>query len=204
MQPHGLRQEAADILFQHCPGDGLWSVADLRLGCLGAFVDVCKDTASRLEWTVWRQDAMQLGAPFIPEDLLSHVSAILLLRHPSVQQALLPQPTSTAVVASWLHGFMVGAFCHGFFVKLMDALGAQATTNAATLPPSTYIQCSGNISRQEERRMGHHVERFVPLILQLRPVGRDEIGITASIASGRRFDRDPTIWRRKRLRYRER
>lgn len=104
MQPHGLRQEAAEILFQHCPGDGLWSVADLRLGCLGAFVDVCKDTASRLEWTVWRQDAMQLGAPFIPEDLLSHVSAILLLRHPSVQQALLPHPTSTAVVASWLHG----------------------------------------------------------------------------------------------------
>ncbi|RMX44424.1 hypothetical protein pdam_00025896, partial [Pocillopora damicornis] len=60
------------------------------------------------------------------------------------------------------------------FVELMDHLLAELKQNASHSTTRTFIQCIGAICRQAGHRVGEHLERIIPMIVQYSRVENDD------------------------------
>ncbi|KAK8765238.1 hypothetical protein V5799_032154 [Amblyomma americanum] len=72
-------------------------------------------------------------------------------------------------------GYLVMSCSQGLFNKLMDTLLEELAKNSSTSTTRTYIQCIGTISRQAGHRMGDHLERLMPLMVEYCRVEDDEL-----------------------------
>ncbi|KAL1433050.1 hypothetical protein MTO96_002025 [Rhipicephalus appendiculatus] len=123
--------------------------------------------------------AVQLEALDILGDLLSRFGAMLLPSQPAIQEALLPQLASPRLAVRKRSitaiGYLVMSCSQGLFNKLMDTLLEELAKNTSTSTTRTYIQCIGTISRQAGHRMGDHLERLMPLMVEYCKVEDDEL-----------------------------
>lgn len=142
---------------------------------------VCKKMTGRLGRAIGRQEdvAVQLEALDILGDLLSRFGAMLLPSQPAIQEALLPQLASPRLAVRKRSitaiGYLVMSCSQGLFNKLMDTLLEELAKNTSTSTTRTYIQCIGTISRQAGHRMGDHLERLMPLMVEYCKVEDDEL-----------------------------
>lgn len=148
----------------------------------GALVSsVCKKMTARLGRAIGRQEdvGVQLEALDILGDLLHRFGATLLPCQPAIQEALLPQLASPRLAVRKRSitaiGFLVVSCSQVLFTKLMDTLLEELAKNSSTSTTRTYIQCIGTISRQAGHRLGDHLERLVPLMVEYCRVEDDEL-----------------------------
>ncbi|KAL3213225.1 hypothetical protein MRX96_035569 [Rhipicephalus microplus] len=104
---------------------------------------------------------------------------MLLPSQPAIQEALLPQLASPRLAVRKRSitaiGYLVMSCSQGLFNKLMDTLLEELAKNTSTSTTRTYIQCIGTISRQAGHRMGDHLERLMPLMVEYCKVEDDEL-----------------------------
>ncbi|XP_077518379.1 cullin-associated and neddylation-dissociated 1 isoform X1 [Amblyomma americanum] len=147
----------------------------------GLVASVCKKMTGRLGRAIGRQEdvGVQLEALDILGDLLSRFGALLLPCQPAIQEALLPQLASPRLAVRKRSitaiGYLVMSCSQGLFNKLMDTLLEELAKNSSTSTTRTYIQCIGTISRQAGHRMGDHLERLMPLMVEYCRVEDDEL-----------------------------
>lgn len=162
---------------------GLKTVIGELPACSGGTLvaSVCKKMTGRLGRAIGRQEdvAVQLEALDILGDLLSRFGAMLLPSQPAIQEALLPQLASPRLAVRKRSitaiGYLVMSCSQGLFNKLMDTLLEELAKNTSTSTTRTYIQCIGTISRQAGHRMGDHLERLMPLMVEYCKVEDDEL-----------------------------
>ncbi|XP_050760327.1 cullin-associated NEDD8-dissociated protein 1-like isoform X3 [Gymnogyps californianus] len=99
--------------------------------------------------------------------------------HSSILNCLLPQLTSPrlavrkrAIIAL---GHLVLTCSGNIFSELTEHLLAELKRNESTSTTRTYIQCVAGISRQAGHRIGEHLEKIIPLIVQYCNVEDDEL-----------------------------
>ncbi|XP_009078056.1 PREDICTED: cullin-associated NEDD8-dissociated protein 2 isoform X2 [Acanthisitta chloris] len=99
--------------------------------------------------------------------------------HSSILSCLLPQLTSPrlavrkrAIIAL---GHLVLTCSGNIFSELTEHLLAELKRNESTSTTRTYIQCVAGISRQAGHRIGEHLEKIIPLIVQYCNVDDDEL-----------------------------
>ncbi|NXU53252.1 CAND1 protein, partial [Turnix velox] len=99
--------------------------------------------------------------------------------HPSILSCLLPQLSSPrlavrkrAIIAL---GHLVLTCSTSIFSELTEHLLAELKRNESTSTSRTYIQCVAGISRQAGHRIGEHLEKIIPLIVQYCNVEDDEL-----------------------------
>lgn len=147
----------------------------------GLAAAVCKKMTGRLSAAVARQEdvSVQLEALDILGDLLARFGALLLPYQPAVQEALLPQLASPRLAVRKRSiaavGYLVMSCSQGQFNKLMEMLLEELAKNSSTSTTRTYIQCIGTISRHAGHRIGEHLEKVMPYMVEYCRVDDDEL-----------------------------
>ncbi|NWQ60243.1 CAND1 protein, partial [Neopipo cinnamomea] len=143
--------------------------------------NVCKKITAQLTGAIGKQEdvSVQLEALDILSDMLSRRGGTLYSFHSSILTCLLPQLTSPrlavrkrAIIAL---GHLVLTCSGNIFSELTEHLLAELKRNESTSTTRTYIQCVAGISRQAGHRIGEHLERIMPLIVQYCNVDDDEL-----------------------------
>nr|XP_012948000.3 cullin-associated NEDD8-dissociated protein 1-like isoform X2 [Anas platyrhynchos] len=143
--------------------------------------NVCKKITAQLTGAIGKQEdiSVQLEALDILSDMLSRLGGTLYSFHSSILSCLLPQLTSPrlavrkrAIVAL---GHLVLTCSGNIFSELTEHLLAELKKNESTSTTRTYIQCIAGISRQAGHRIGEHLEKIIPLIVQYCNVEDDEL-----------------------------
>ncbi|NXX17054.1 CAND1 protein, partial [Podargus strigoides] len=143
--------------------------------------NVCKKITAQLTGAIGKQEdvSVQLEALDILSDMLSRLGGTLYSFHSSILNCLLPQLTSPrlavrkrAIIAL---GHLVLTCSGSIFSELTDHLLAELKRNESTSTTRTYIQCVAGISRQAGHRIGEHLEKIIPLIVQYCNVEDDEL-----------------------------
>ncbi|XP_010568546.1 PREDICTED: cullin-associated NEDD8-dissociated protein 2 isoform X1 [Haliaeetus leucocephalus] len=159
--------------------------------------NVCKKITAQLTGAIGKQEdvSVQLEALDILSDMLSRYQRIsfwqlcpaggcilggtLYSFHSSILNCLLPQLTSPrlavrkrAIIAL---GHLVLTCSGNIFSELTEHLLAELKKNESTSTTRTYIQCVAGISRQAGHRIGEHLEKIIPLIVQYCNVEDDEL-----------------------------
>ncbi|NXW84152.1 CAND1 protein, partial [Alopecoenas beccarii] len=143
--------------------------------------NVCKKITAQLTGAVGKQEdvSVQLEALDILSDMLSRLGGTLYSFHSSILNCLLPQLTSPrlavrkrAIIAL---GHLVLTCSGNIFSELMEHLLAELKRNESTSTTRTYIQCVAGISRQAGHRIGEHLEKIIPLVVQYCNVEDDEL-----------------------------
>ncbi|XP_065605527.1 cullin-associated NEDD8-dissociated protein 1-like [Cyrtonyx montezumae] len=143
--------------------------------------NVCKKITAQLTGAIGKQEdvSVQLEALDILSDMLSRLGGTLYSFHSSILNCLLPQLTSPrlavrkrAIIAL---GYLVLTCSGNIFSELTEHLIAQLKKNESTSTTRTYIQCIAGISRQAGHRIGEHLEKIIPLIVQYCNVDDDEL-----------------------------
>ncbi|NWX88014.1 CAND1 protein, partial [Nothoprocta pentlandii] len=143
--------------------------------------NVCKKITAQLTGAVGKQEdvSVQLEALDILSDMLSRLGGTLYSFHSSILNCLLPQLTSPrlavrkrAIIAL---GHLVLTCSGSIFSELTEHLLAELKRNESTSTTRTYIQCIAGISRQAGHRIGEHLEKIIPLIVQYCSVEDDEL-----------------------------
>ncbi|NXI58463.1 CAND1 protein, partial [Chloroceryle aenea] len=143
--------------------------------------NVCKKITAQLTGAIGKQEdvSVQLEALDILSDMLSRLGGTLYSFHSSILSCLLPQLTSPrlavrkrAIIAL---GHLVLTCSGNIFSELIEHLLAELKRNESTSTTRTYIQCVAGISRQAGHRIGEHLERIIPLIVQYCNVEDDEL-----------------------------
>uniref|UniRef100_A0A8B9TP54 Cullin associated and neddylation dissociated 2 (putative) n=1 Tax=Anas platyrhynchos TaxID=8839 RepID=A0A8B9TP54_ANAPL len=142
--------------------------------------NVCKKITAQLTGAIGKQEdiSVQLEALDILSDMLK-LGGTLYSFHSSILSCLLPQLTSPrlavrkrAIVAL---GHLVLTCSGNIFSELTEHLLAELKKNESTSTTRTYIQCIAGISRQAGHRIGEHLEKIIPLIVQYCNVEDDEL-----------------------------
>ncbi|XP_020625713.1 cullin-associated NEDD8-dissociated protein 1-like [Orbicella faveolata] len=142
--------------------------------------NICRRITGRLTNAISKSTdvSVQLEALDILGDLLSRFGGLLVSYHQSIQQALLPQLTSARLAVRKRTiialGHLVLSANSSLFVELMDHLLAELKQNASHSTTRTFIQCIGAICRQAGHRVGEHLERIIPMIVQYSKVENDD------------------------------
>ncbi|NXD66144.1 CAND1 protein, partial [Eolophus roseicapillus] len=143
--------------------------------------NVCKKITAQLTGAIGKQEdvSVQLEALDILSDMLSRLGGTLYSYHSSILNCLLPQLTSPrlavrkrAIIAL---GHLVLTCSGNIFSELTEHLLAELKRNESTSTTRTYIQCVAGISRQAGHRIGEHLEKIIPLIVQYCNVEDDEL-----------------------------
>ncbi|KAM7096038.1 cullin-associated NEDD8-dissociated protein 1-like isoform 3-T3 [Ciconia maguari] len=143
--------------------------------------NVCKKITAQLTGAIGKQEdvSVQLEALDILSDMLSRLGGTLYSFHSSILNCLLPQLTSPrlavrkrAIIAL---GHLVLTCSGNIFSELTEHLLAELKKNESTSTTRTYIQCVAGISRQAGHRVGEHLEKIIPLIVQYCNVEDDEL-----------------------------
>nr|XP_009679427.1 PREDICTED: cullin-associated NEDD8-dissociated protein 1-like isoform X3 [Struthio camelus australis] len=143
--------------------------------------NVCKKITAQLTGAIGKQEdvSVQLEALDILSDMLSRLGGTLYSFHSSILNCLLPQLTSPrlavrkrAIIAL---GHLVLTCSGNIFSELTEHLLAELKRNESTSTTRTYIQCIAGISRQAGHRIGEHLEKIIPLIVQYCNVEDDEL-----------------------------
>ncbi|NXJ94380.1 CAND1 protein, partial [Corythaixoides concolor] len=143
--------------------------------------NVCKKITAQLTGAIGKQEdvSVQLEALDILSDMLSRLGGTLYSFHSSILNCLLPQLTSPrlavrkrAIIAL---GHLVLTCSGNIFSELTEHLLAELKRNESTSTTRTYIQCVAGISRQAGHRIGEHLEKIIPLIVQYCNVEDDEL-----------------------------
>ncbi|NXK49874.1 CAND1 protein, partial [Chauna torquata] len=143
--------------------------------------NVCKKITAQLTGAIGKQEdvSVQLEALDILSDMLSRLGGTLYSFHSSILNCLLPQLTSPrlavrkrAIIAL---GHLVLTCSGNIFSELTEHLLAELKRNESTSTTRTYIQCIAGISRQAGHRIGEHLEKIIPLIVQYCNVDDDEL-----------------------------
>ncbi|OXB81577.1 UNVERIFIED_CONTAM: hypothetical protein H355_008425 [Colinus virginianus] len=143
--------------------------------------NVCKKITAQLTGAIGKQEdvSVQLEALDILSDMLSRLGGTLYSFHSSILNCLLPQLTSPrlavrkrAIIAL---GHLVLTCSGNIFSELTEHLIAELKKNESTSTTRTYIQCVAGISRQAGHRIGEHLEKIIPLIVQYCNVDDDEL-----------------------------
>ncbi|NXX95071.1 CAND1 protein, partial [Centropus bengalensis] len=143
--------------------------------------NVCKKITAQLTGAIGKQEdvSVQLEALDILADMLSRLGGTLYSFHSSILNCLLPQLTSPrlavrkrAIIAL---GHLVLTCSGNIFSELTEHLLAELKRNESTSTTRTYIQCVAGISRQAGHRIGEHLEKIIPLIVQYCNVEDDEL-----------------------------
>eukprot|EP00076_Gallus_gallus_P044773 XP_025010311.1 cullin-associated NEDD8-dissociated protein 1 isoform X2 [Gallus gallus] len=143
--------------------------------------NVCKKITAQLTGAIGKQEdvSVQLEALDILSDMLSRLGGTLYSFHSSILNCLLPQLTSPrlavrkrAIIAL---GHLVLTCSGNTFSELTEHLIAELKKNESTSTTRTYIQCIAGISRQAGHRIGEHLEKIIPLIVQYCNVDDDEL-----------------------------
>uniref|UniRef100_A0A8V5HEU4 Uncharacterized protein n=1 Tax=Melopsittacus undulatus TaxID=13146 RepID=A0A8V5HEU4_MELUD len=143
--------------------------------------NVCKKITAQLTGAIGKQEdvSVQLEALDILSDMLSRLGGTLYSFHSSILNCLLPQLTSPrlavrkrAIIAL---GHLVLTCSGSIFSELTEHLLAELKRNESTSTTRTYIQCVAGISRQAGHRIGEHLEKIIPLIVQYCNVEDDEL-----------------------------
>ncbi|NXF86344.1 CAND1 protein, partial [Eubucco bourcierii] len=147
----------------------------------GVTANVCKKITAQLTGAIGKQEdvSVKLEALDILSDMLSRLGATLCSFHSSILSCLLPQLTSPrlavrkrAIIAL---GYLVLTCSGNIFSELTEHLLAELKRNESTSTTRTYIQCVAGISRQAGHRIGEHLEKIIPLIVQYCSVEDDEL-----------------------------
>lgn len=142
--------------------------------------NICRRITGRLTNAISKSTdvSVQLEALDILGDLLSRFGGLLVSYHQSIQQALLPQLTSARLAVRKRTiialGHLVLSANSSLFVELMDHLLTELKQNASHSTTRTFIQCIGAICRQAGHRVGEHLERIIPMIVQYSRVENDD------------------------------
>ncbi|XP_054243610.1 cullin-associated NEDD8-dissociated protein 1-like isoform X1 [Indicator indicator] len=158
-------------------------IAELPPAAAGSSMtaNVCKKITAQLTGAIGKQEdvSVQLEALDILSDMLSRLGGTLCSFHSSILSCLLPQLTSPrlavrkrAIIAL---GHLVLTCSGNIFSELTEHLLAELKRNESTSTTRTYIQCVAGISRQAGHRIGEHLEKIVPLIVQYCSVEDDEL-----------------------------
>ncbi|XP_027495949.1 cullin-associated NEDD8-dissociated protein 1-like isoform X2 [Corapipo altera] len=158
-------------------------ISELPPACTGSTMtaNVCKKITAQLTGAIGKQEdvSVQLEALDILSDMLSRLGGTLYSFHSSILTCLLPQLMSPrlavrkrAIIAL---GHLVLTCSGNIFSELTEHLLAELKRNESTSTTRTYIQCVAGISRQAGHRIGEHLERIVPLIVQYCDVDDDEV-----------------------------
>ncbi|KAE9531930.1 hypothetical protein AGLY_010132 [Aphis glycines] len=131
--------------------------------------NVCRRITGKLTSAIEKQDvSVQLEALDILADLLSRFGSLLLDFHSCILKSLLPQLNSSrqavrkrTIVAL---GHLVLSCNQVLYIKLIDYLVNDLSTQQPAARSKTSIQCIAAICRQAGHRFGIHVDRVVPLI----------------------------------------
>ncbi|XP_068013837.1 cullin-associated NEDD8-dissociated protein 1-like isoform X1 [Melanerpes formicivorus] len=158
-------------------------IAELPPAAAGSSMtaNVCKKITAQLTGAIGKQEdvSVQLEALDILSDMLSRLGGTLCSFHSSILSCLLPQLTSPRLAvrkrASVALGHLVLTCSASIFSELTEHLLAQLKRNESTSTTRTYIQCVAGISRQAGHRVGEHLEKIVPLIVQYCSVEDDEL-----------------------------
>ncbi|XP_008945811.1 PREDICTED: cullin-associated NEDD8-dissociated protein 1-like, partial [Merops nubicus] len=143
--------------------------------------NVCKKITAQLTGAIGKQEdvSVQLEALDILSDMLSRLGGTLYSFHSSILNCLLPQLTSPrlavrkrAIIAL---GHLVLTCSGNIFSELIKHLLGELKRNESTSTTRTYIQCVAGISRQAGHRLGEHLEKIIPLIVQYCNVEDDEL-----------------------------
>ncbi|NXS64618.1 CAND1 protein, partial [Pandion haliaetus] len=143
--------------------------------------NVCKKITAQLTGAIGKQEdvSVQLEALDILSDMLSRLGGTLYSFHSSILSCLLPQLTSPrlavrkrAIIAL---GHLVLTCSGNIFSELTEHLLAELKKNESASTTRTYIQCVAGISRQAGHRIGEHLEKIIPLIVQYCNVEDDEL-----------------------------
>ncbi|KFP92120.1 Cullin-associated NEDD8-dissociated protein 1, partial [Apaloderma vittatum] len=143
--------------------------------------NVCKKITAQLTGAIGKQEdvSVQLEALDILSDMLSRLGGTLYSFHSSILNCLLPQLISPrlavrkrAIIAL---GHLVLTCSGNIFSELTEHLLAELKRNESTSTTRTYIQCVAGISRQAGHRIGEHLEKIIPLIVQYCNVEDDEL-----------------------------
>ncbi|XP_027558452.1 cullin-associated NEDD8-dissociated protein 1-like isoform X2 [Neopelma chrysocephalum] len=143
--------------------------------------NVCKKITAQLTGAIGKQEdvSVQLEALDILSDMLSRLGGTLYSFHSSILTCLLPQLKSPrlavrkrAIIAL---GHLVLTCSGNIFSELTEHLLAELKRNESTSTTRTYIQCVAGISRQAGHRIGEHLEKIVPLVVQYCNVDDDEL-----------------------------
>ncbi|XP_014729504.1 PREDICTED: cullin-associated NEDD8-dissociated protein 1-like isoform X2 [Sturnus vulgaris] len=143
--------------------------------------NVCKKITAQLTGAIGKQEdvSVQLEALDILSDMLSRLGGTLYSFHSSILSCLLPQLRSPrlavrkrAIIAL---GHLVLTCSGNIFSELTEHLLAELKRNESTSTTRTYIQCVAGISRQAGHRIGEHLEKIIPLIVQYCNVDDDEL-----------------------------
>ncbi|XP_004613286.2 cullin-associated NEDD8-dissociated protein 2 [Sorex araneus] len=150
----------------------------------GLAATVCRKITGQLTSAIAQQEdvAAQLEALDILSDMLSRLGAPLGAFHASLLHCLLPQLSSPRLAvrkrAVGALGHLSAACSTDLFVELADHLldrlpGPQTPASPATI--RTLIQCLGGVGRQAGHRLGTHLDRLVPLVLEFCHLDDDEL-----------------------------
>ncbi|KFP29377.1 Cullin-associated NEDD8-dissociated protein 1 [Colius striatus] len=143
--------------------------------------NVCKKITAQLTGAIGKQEdvSVQLEALDILSDMLSRLGGTLYSFHSSILNCLLPQLTSPrlavrkrAIIAL---GHLVLTCSGNVFSELTEHLLVELKRNESTSTTRTYIQCVAGISRQAGHRIGEHLEKIIPLVVQYCNVEDDEL-----------------------------
>ncbi|NXI39912.1 CAND1 protein, partial [Galbula dea] len=143
--------------------------------------NVCKKITAQLTGAIGKQEdvSVQLEALDILSDMLSRLGGTLYSFHSSILNCLLPQLRSPrlavrkrAIIAL---GHLVLTCSGNIFSELTEHLITELKRNESTSTTRTYIQCVAGISRQAGHRIGEHLEKIMPLIVQYCNVEDDEL-----------------------------
>ncbi|NXD75224.1 CAND1 protein, partial [Halcyon senegalensis] len=149
--------------------------------CSTMTANVCKKITAQLTGAIGKQEdvSVQLEALDILSDMLSRLGGTLYSFHSSILSCLLPQLTSPrlavrkrAIIAL---GHLVLTCSGNIFSELTEHLLTELKRNESTSTTRTYIQCVAGISRQAGHRIGEHLEKIIPLIVQYCNVEDDEL-----------------------------
>ncbi|KXJ17178.1 Cullin-associated NEDD8-dissociated protein 1 [Exaiptasia diaphana] len=142
--------------------------------------NICRRITGRLTNAIAKSTdvSVQLEALDILGDLLSRFGGLLVSYHPSIQASLLPQLKSPrlavrkrAIIAL---GHLVLSSNSNLFVELMDHLLNELQLNTSHSTTRTFIQCIGAICRQAGHKVGEHLERIIPFIVEFSQVPDDD------------------------------
>ncbi|XP_054136757.1 cullin-associated NEDD8-dissociated protein 1-like isoform X1 [Melozone crissalis] len=158
-------------------------IAELPPAATGSTMtaNVCKKITAQLTGAIGKQEdvSVQLEALDILSDMLSRLGGTLYSFHSNILTCLLPQLTSPrlavrkrAIIAL---GHLVLTCSGSIFSELTEHLLAELKRNESTSTTRTYIQCVAGISRQAGHRIGEHLEKIIPLIVQYCNVDDDEL-----------------------------
>lgn len=140
---------------------------------------ICKKITGRLSNAISKQEdvSVQLEALDILSDLLSRFGGLLISFHPAIQEALLPQLSSPRLAVRKRSitaiGYLVMSCSQTLFNKLIDTLKEELGKNISTT--KTYIQCIAAVSRQAGHRIGEHLEKIMPLVVEYCKYDDDEL-----------------------------